>query len=405
MKVLAFTTVFPNDRQPLHGRFVAERLRHATVHADVRVVAPVPWFRPRRASRGTHAGLRVVRPRFYYVPGVLKPLDAVFLFLSALAAVARIRRRFDFDLIDAHFGYPDGVAAVLLGRWFRRPVVITIRGSELEMARHPVKAAAMRWAFRRAARVVAVSAELRDLATRLGATPAAVSVIGNGVDLDRCMPGDRAAARRSLGVDASATLLVSVGHLASVKGFHLILGVLPRLVSEWPALRYAIVGGPAAASGRYPAQLRALVTHLGLEDRVTITGAVPPDDVVRWLNAADLFVLASEREGSPNALREALACGCPVVASNVGDVSDVLPECAGLIVRDGRDLEAWTAAIGVALRRPWSRLEIRQRARRLAWRGVAARVGEEWRSALPEAGTAPGTRTPVRAGIESENPI
>ncbi len=269
-------------------------------------VRPVAAPSRNHLSRSTH-------PRFYYVPGLFKCLDGLLLFLSAMSAVWRLRRQFDFDLIDAHFGFPDGVAAVLLGYWFGRPVTVTLRGSELEMVRYRMRRIVLAWALNRADRIIAVSTELARLAVELGVSPERVRVIGNGVDLTLFQPIDRKVARRALNIPEAAPLIVAVGHLARVKGFDLVLRAMPAIASAHAGLRFVIVGGAAASSGDYPAYLSAEIARLNLSDQVTITGAVAPAQVALWLSAADLFILASEREGSPNALREALACGCPVV--------------------------------------------------------------------------------------------
>jgi glycosyltransferase involved in cell wall biosynthesis len=325
------------------------------------------------------------------VLGLFKSLDAVFLFLSVLPCVRRLRRRFDFDLIDAHFGYPDGVAAVLLAWWFDRPVVITLRGSEMEMSRFRLRAAALRWALRRADRVIAVSEPLAALARTLGAPPERVRVIGNGVDLDWFRPMSGTAARQALGVDDRATLIVSVGHLAPVKGFDLLLRVLQPLAAERPDLKLVIVGGAAPTSGGYPARLASRIERLGSSGLVSVTGPVDRRQVALWLNAADLFVLASEREGSSNALREAMACGCPAVASDVGDASVVVGQNAGLIVSDRRDDQEWGRAIRDALERNWDRAAIRAGAEAHAWSGKAEQVAQEWWGCLT-AGPGPGYR-------------
>jgi glycosyltransferase involved in cell wall biosynthesis len=393
VKVLTFTTVFPSAVHPLHGLFVAERTRHTSAHAEIRVISPVPWFRG-RPERATPEAGTVDHPRFFYVPGLFKSVDGVFLFLSALPNVRRLRRRFDFDLIDAHFGYPDAVAASLLAAWFRRPVTITLRGSELDMARYRMRRAALGWALRRANRVIAVSGELAALARSLGAEASNVRVIGNGVDLERFRRIDRTTARRTLGVPDDAQLIVSVGHLARVKGFDLVLRAMPRLLAAHGRLRFAIVGGAAASSGSYPKELADEVAGLGLSDRVTITGPVPPDRVALWLNAADLFVLASEREGSPTALREALACGCPVVVSEVGDARDVVGAGSGCFVVD-RTPDAWGDAIHAALETNWDRAAIRADAERHTWAAVAERVAAEWKACV--AGDAVDGRVRARA--------
>jgi glycosyltransferase involved in cell wall biosynthesis len=390
MKALVFTTVFPSPDHPLHGLFVAERIRHAARLADVKVVSPIAWLRRRTArAQSRFEALEVEHPAFFTVPGLFKSLDALFLFLSALACVRRLRRRFDFDLIDAHFGYPDGVAAVLLAWWFDRPVVITLRGSELEMARFRLRAAALRWALRRADRVIAVSEPLAALARTLGASPERVRVIGNGVDLDRFRPMPRTAAREELGIDDRATLVVSIGHLAPVKGFDLLLRVIQPLATEQPDLKLVIVGGAAPTSGGYPARLASRIERLGVSRTVSVTGPVDRRQVALWLNAADLFVLASEREGSSNALREAMACGCPAVVSDAGDASVIVGRYAGFIVSDRHDVQEWRRALRAALERDWDRAAIRAGAEAHAWSGKAEQIAREWRGCLT-ASSGPG---------------
>jgi len=378
VRVLVFTTVFPNPAQPLHGLFVAERVRHTADLADVHVISPVTWFRRRLVPGHEQGPPPVEYPSFYYAPGVLKSIDGLLLFLSALPTVLRLRRQFDFDLIDGHFGYPDGVAAILLGQWCRRPVTVTLRGSEVEMARYRLRRAAMAWSLKRAARVIAVSAPLADLAVSLGVATGRVTVIGNGVDCSRFRPVDRLDARRKLGLPDDAQLLVSVGHLARVKRFDLVVRALPAIAASHPKLRFAIVGGAAASSGSYPAELDETILRLNLSDRVVVTGRLTPDDVALWLSAADLFVLASDREGSSNALREAVACGCPVVASDVGDARHVVSAKTGVIVDPNASSAQWTATIEAALERRWDRAAIRATAERFAWSDVAARVVGEW---------------------------
>ena len=394
MKVLVFTTVFPNAAQPLHGLFVAERVRYASALADVRVISPVAWFRRQRIPVRHHGPPPVRYPTFFYVPGLLKSIDGLLLFLSALPSVLLLRRAFDFDLIDAHFGFPDAVAAILLGRWSRRPVAVTLRGSELEMARYRLRRAAMAWALRRAACVIAVSPQLADLAISLGVPVDRVQVIGNGVDSARFQPADRVAARRRLGVPEQARLLVSVGHLARVKRFETVINILPTLAASHPTLQFAIVGGAAAASGSYPAELEAEVLRSRLSDRVVVTGAVTPDEVALWLSAADLFILCSQREGSSNALREAIACGCPVVTSDVGDARQIVRPHTGVVVAANASPADWSTTIDAALRRPWDRPAIRASAERFAWTEVALQVAAVWSRCIR---TAPMTETGAAA--------
>ena len=301
--------------------------------------------------------------------------------------VRRLHRAEPFDLIDAHFGYPDGFAAVLLGRSLGVPVTITMRGTE------PLIAAAGRWrrwavayALRHADRVIAVSEPLAafaraTLATAPDGAAPPVRVIANGVDLARFAPAAQAPARRQLGLPEGRRLLVSVGHLSPRKGFQRVLRVMPDLLAATPDLMFAIVGGPGGEANN-EAELRALAAGLGLSDRVIFAGSQPPERVATWLHAADLFVLASDYEGCPNVVWEAQACGVPVVATRVGEVARMVPDFAGHLFDDAEDAPALRAALAAGLAGGHDRAAIRAWAERHDWDGVAARVAEEWAAAI-----------------------
>jgi teichuronic acid biosynthesis glycosyltransferase TuaC len=393
MKVLVFSSVFPNPQQPVHGLFVFERIRHAARLADVQVLAPVPWFRrgdvPVHESRD---GLIVHHPTAFYVPRILKSLDGSLFFASVLPTVRRIRQTFDFDLIDSHFAYPDGVAAVLLGRWTGRPVVITLRGSEAEFVKSTLRRAAIRWALRSADRIIAVSHPLAELARELGVPSERVRVIANGVDIKRFAPLDRTQARKSLGLDVDAEVVVSVGHMVPRKGFHRLLPAFARLRLERPRLQLVIVGGTTRFDTAYETEVRGLISTLGLDQAVRLTGATPPDRVSQWLNTGDVFALASAHEGCPNAVWEALACGVPVVVSRVGEVERMVPSFAGIIYDDPCDLDALEQSLGKALSADWDHAKIRQYAEQHTWEGVAEQVVQEWKAVV----AAPRSRAAMR---------
>lgn len=387
-KLLLFSTVFPNTAQPHHGIFVRERMRGLPPDVEVTVVAPVPWFpfvsglrpgfRPRVAREEVQDGVRVLHPRFLSVPAVLKCLDGFFLFLGALPTVWKLRRSFRFDAIDAHFIYPEGVAAALLGRVFRVPVLITLRGLLPLLVPYALRRPQLRWALSRAARVIAVSESLRDDAVALGIPRERVRVIGNGIDPELFHPLDRREARRQLGLLEDGPLLVSVGTLSPRKGFHLVIEALPAL----PGARYAIVGG-AGAEGAQQDELRRLAEGLGVADRVIFAGPQKREALAAWYSAADLSVLASAHEGCPNVVLESLACGTPVVATPVGDIPRILdrPE-AGRIVE--REVSALKEAIAEALAQPWDRGQIRARIEERTWQAVGREVMEEIEAALAQ---------------------
>lgn len=381
MKVLVFTTVFPNSAQPTQGSFVFERIRHLADLAEIRVVAPVGWrVRLRAHVPRSHStdGIDVSHPTFWYVPGVLKALDGLFLFCSALPTLRRMRRDFPFELIDAHFVFPDGFAAVLLARWFNCPVVITERGTATPLSKYRMRRFAMGWAFRKATRVVAVARHLGELAIALGARRDRLAVIPNGVDSESFAPVDRREARRQLHLPDDRPLMVSVGRLIPSKGFGRVIRALPGLRREFPDLLFSVVGGDPTGEKGSAAELQRLVRQLGLSDHVIFAGDQPRESVALWLNAADLFVLASDMEGCPNVVWEALACGRPVVATKVGEVERMVPDFGGVLFDNPDDATALGLTLREALHKTWDEGAIRRYAAAHTWSDVAARVFEQW---------------------------
>ena len=401
MKVLTLSTVFPNTAQPVHGLFVFERMRHAAKRAEIRVVAPVPWFRRSRSipRTTTQGDLQVEHPTFFYVPGILKVLDGLFLFLSVLPRVRQLQRQFDFDVIDAHFAFPEGFASILLGLWFRRPVMVTLRGSEHEFVAHWPRRKAITWALTRATRVVAVSHQLAQLAEELGVPRERIAVVENGVDVDTFRPRDRAAAKQAIGFDAARRLLISVGHLVPLKGYHRMIRAVADLRSTYPDLALALVGGSASTSGSYPRELKQLANELGLSSSVLFPGPLPPDQVCAWLNAADVFVLCSDREGCPNVIWESMACGVPVASAKVGEVEYMVPSGAGVLFDDPADPQALRATVSRALDQRWDRGDIRAHAEAHTWDQVAQRVERQWHLCVNGTGPSIDTLTPLDANV------
>lgn len=405
LRVLVFSTVFPNPAQPLHGTFVFERTRALAQAADVRVVAPVAWYRQYRhhgADGPTQQPLPVEHPNFWYVPRILAPLRGVCLAVSALSTIRRLRRDFDFDLIDAHFAYPDGFAAILLGRWFRRPVCITLRGTIIMQSATTSGRRLADWAIRRAERIIAVSGNLATRAREGGVAGERIATIPNGVDSARFRPLERAAARRELSLAADGPLLLCVGHVSPRKGFHRVIRTLPHIIKRYPDVRLAIVGGRGGESDN-GAALHTLAESLGLKDRIVFAGAQPPDLVATWFGAADLFVHASDFEGCPNVVMEAMACGRPIVATKVGETAKLVPDFAGLLIDDPDDDAALAEAVCLALARNWSHDDIRAHVLMRSWNAVAREVLTEWQRAVDQFQS--GMRTTATGTASAPDPV
>ena len=378
-RIVVLTTLFPHAGQPTAGLFIRERMLRVARALPLVVVAPTPWFpfqslvrrrrphfRPAAPATEVREGVEVRRPRFLSVPGALKWLDGFFMAVGCLPTLLQLKRSFAFNLIDAHFAYPEGYAATLLGRWLRVPVSITLRGTEVPLARDPRRRTRMIKALQRATRVFAVSESLKRHAASLGVDASRILVIGNGVDTAKFHRLDRREARAKLGLPTDAPVLVSVGALVERKGFHRVIECLPDLRRGYPALRYLVVGGPGP-EGDWGARLRRLVIDLGLQGCVEFLGALAQEELKLPLSAADVFVLATRNEGWANVFLEAMACGLPVVTTDVGGNAEVVDgPGVGTLVAFGR-ADQLAQAIADALSRDWDRDAIIAHAQANSW--------------------------------------
>ncbi len=376
--LIVFSSLFPSAARPGAGLFIRERMFRVARHRSLVVVSPQPWFpgqalvrlfrpgyRPMAPYREMQQGVAVYHPRFLAIPGLLRRLDGASMALFSYPLLRRLKAD-GARLLDAHFAYPDGEAASRLGRWLRLPVTITLRGTEVPHSRDPALRVRMMQALKSAARVFAVSDSLRRLALQLGVAPDRSEVVGNGVDVELFQPVDRAEARRRLGLPDDAKVLISVGGLVERKGMHRVVDCLPGLLATHPTLHYLIVGSGGPEGDMRP-ELEAQVGRLGLGGRVHFLGALPPAELKWPLSAADVFALATRNEGWANVFLEAMACGLPVVATDVGGNAEVVcrPEL-GSIVPFG-DAAALERALAAALDRPWDRAAILEYARDNQW--------------------------------------
>lgn len=377
MRLLTFSTLYPNAAQPNHGVFVENRLRHLVASGAVTstVLAPVPYFPKTRALKGiaarfgwqdyasapmreTRHGLAVYHPRYKVIPRIGMNLAPALLYRAASRALRQmIAGGFAFDAIDAHYFYPDGVAAVRLGQEFGKPVVITARGSDItQLAHFPGPRRMIQAAIGQADALISVSAALGAGLVELGASPDRVHVLRNGIDTKMFRPADRVLSRGVLGV--SGNVLVSVGALIERKGHDRTIAALVHL----PGYTLMIAGqGPEREA------LLALAQRLGVADRVRLLGPIPHPLLPELYTAADASVLSSSREGWANVLLESMACGTPVVASNIPGNPEVIQEPAAGLVVDDNTPQGIAAGVSKLLANLPNRAATRAYAERFSW--------------------------------------
>lgn len=373
LRVLTLSTLFPDASRPRFAPFVERQTLELAARDDVAltVVAPIgrpPWplSRHRRyAAFGAlpkaekWKGIEVLRPRFRHYSGAPR-FDP-----GALAkAVLPLLQNRQIDVIDAEFFWPDGPAAIAIGRALGVPVSIKARGSDIgywgRRVRAPIVAAA-----ESAAGLLAVSAALREQMIAIGIPGNRIKVHYTGVDLEAFAPRDRDEAKKLLGV--SGPLVVCVGNLIEGKGQALLIEAM-RAVPE--ATLVLIGQGP---------ERRTL--ERAASDQVRLTGALPQAEVARWLAAADAMALPSRSEGLANVWVEALACGTPVVTTDVGGAREVIT-CRdfGLIVK--RSPAAFATALRELTDHPRNQQAVRKGAERFTWEANSQALHAHLRSLI-----------------------
>jgi len=378
LKILSFSSLFPNTAQPRHGIFLEHRLAHLARagSVEIRHVAPVPYFPSRNPRFGRYAqlarvpaseirtGLRVTYPRYPLLPKISMATAPWLLAAAVLPHLRRIQRDgFEFDLIDAYYLYPDGVAAAALARILRKPLLLTAFGSDVsQIPAYALPRRALLWAARQAPLMTVVCQALKDELVRLGVPGERVRVVLHGVDLTLFQPpADRAALRASLGM--TGPTMISVGHLIDRKGHDFAIRAMPGL----PGHTLLIVGdGPRGAA------LRQLARELELGERVRFLGHVDQARLPALMGAADVLVNCSDREGIANVLIEAMACGTPVAATAVwGSPEAVTTPAAGLLLHE-RSAPAVVDGVLRLQADPPDRHATRRHAETFTWERTAA---------------------------------
>jgi len=380
MKVLVFTTLFPNETNDNLGVFIRERIKYLGKFCDIKVIAPVPWssvFLPFRRYRLIARiknkeiidGIEVFHPRYFITPKLGMIFYGFFMFFSLFHFIKKIDRTFCFDVIDAHYVFPDGFAAVCCAKCLKKTVILSARGTDINV--FPKLKGIKRqivWALSNADKIISVSQNLKEIMIGFGISADKIIVLGNGVDADKFKQIARADARKQLNIEDEKKLLLSVANLKETKGFQYLIDGLYYLkchrVIDCPKL--IIIG-----DGEYKDQLLKLIKEKELQDYVTLVGAQSHQELWKWYNAVDLFCLLSMNEGRPNVILESLSCGTPVLASNVGGIPEIITGPDHGYILDSFNSEKIADGIIFCLEYKWNRERIRSFIADRTWSNVS----------------------------------
>ena len=377
MKVLVITNLFGYPWDPTRGMFNQQQFDRLAQRVELTVLVAVPWTDAIQRPRAYWTARRDARQRwpyvdyfvFWYLPGVAQALHAVFFFLSL--ALQRPVRLFvhRYQALIGSWGFPDAVATSLIGRLRGTPVLMKFHGTDVnDYLNVPSK----RWQIIKAVQnshaVMCASAALGARLVQAGAASQRISVIYNGVDSARFFPMRSTANREVLGLPDDAKLLLFIGNLKPSKGCVDLLDAFIHVAATQPQLHLVFIGDGAARG-----TLTQRAASRGLTARVHLVGKIEHPHLPAWFAACDLFCLPSHNEGVPNVVLEAMACGVPVLATQVGGIPEVVPDFAGVLV-PAQDSPALQAALRAALLRTWDAARIAEHARSFSWQSNIDRV-------------------------------
>ena len=380
-RLAVVTSYFPIRAQPHRGHSAYQTLREMTSWMDIQAFCPLAIYpsllRPRNFPY-VRADLSYSPPDIptqYIEYPALPVLSRPFNGLVGARYLLPHLERFRPDLILSYYVYPDGNTALSVGRQLGVPVILGAIGSDINRIPDPISVALTRKALRQASFVLTVSEHLRARAIQLGASPERTRAVRNGCDTSIFHLADRTQARDDLGLDKESEIVLFVGWVAPPKGLRELLDAMIRLVPSHPRLQLFCIG-----EGALQAELEAHAAQAGIARHIHFLGRRSSSEIAQWLAAANVFCLPSYAEGCPNAVIEALACGRPIVATQVGGIPELVDGDSGILVapRDGAVL---ADALMEALGRHWDESAIAGASQR-GWDQVALDTYEVCRSAL-----------------------
>jgi teichuronic acid biosynthesis glycosyltransferase TuaC len=410
MRILTFTSLFPDSTRPNFCIFIYQRMVHVARRPGntVTVVAPVPyvpfWVPGKKAReyrsiprQERFGDLKVYHPRYPFIPRISSALHGLLMFVGTCRLVSKLVRG-GVDCIDAHFVYPDGFAAILLGKVLDIPVIVSARGTDMNF--YPTIAMVrpmLRWTVRQANGLIGVCKALSSAMIDLGAPPERVHTIGNGVDPKRFHPANPLASREMLNVSTDRQVVVSVGALTYHKGQLSLIAAISELKRRGLSVQLYIAG-----EGSLRPRLEQQIRELALEQDVFLLGQIANEQLRFWYSAADVSCLASSREGWANVLLESMACGTPVVATRIWGTPEVVAsEELGVLVE--QTVSAIADGLQLALQKVWDRNRIAAYAHQRSWEVVAEQV-ERWLSqqaGIPKLATL--SKEPAVAGARNDS--
>ncbi len=364
--------MLPVPHDQTRGRYIHETARSLSKLATVKVFFQqvrypnIPLLAPRSFLEGvvgsdyTLDGVDVETSSYPAFPVISRAING---HVNAALMKSRVRA-FKPDLILAYWVYPDGYAALRVARSLKLPCVVGALGSDIHV-RAGLNDRMTRKTIAGCDALLTVSEAMRRKAIEdFGARPEKVVTIVNGFNTAVFYPRDRASVRQELGIGADEEMIIYVGRFVEAKGMRELITAFQALSRQRPRVTLALIGDGVMKAG-----LQSLIAEAGLQDRVRLPGGQSPQGVAEWISASDVLTLPSWSEGYPNVVVEGVACGRPVVATDVGGTREILDDSNGILIPP-RDPAALETALARALDTSWDHQAI-ARAIHRTWDDVA----------------------------------
>ena len=334
-RIAIVTPMLPVPHDQTRGRYIHETARSLSRLAKVKVFfqqsryPKLPYVAPRSFLKGQVGsdyridGIDVEAFTYPVFPIISRAING---HVSSALLTPRVKA-FHPDIVLAYWVYPDGYAALRTARKIGVPCVVGALGSDIHV-RSGISGRMTRQTIDGVQALLTVSEAMRQTAIRdFGAKPERVHTIINGFNTSVFYPRDQAETRQTLGIAADEQMVVYVGRFVEAKGMRELITAFQAMAQRNPKASLALIG-----DGVMRDALVVLVQSAGLQSRVRIPGGQPPDQVAEWICASDVLTLPSWSEGYPNVVVEGLACGRPVVATDVGGTREILNEHNGILI-------------------------------------------------------------------------
>jgi teichuronic acid biosynthesis glycosyltransferase TuaC len=374
-KIALITPMLPVPHDSTRGRYIYETARSLSRIAEVKVFFQqiryprLPWAAPRsflHADVGPDYRIEGLDVEAFSYPG-LPVVSRAFNGMVAAQVLTPKVRAFNPDLVLAYWVYPDGDTARRVARRLGKPCVVGALGSDIH-----VRSGFTHWLTGRVVQgvdaLLTVSEAMRRSAIKeFGAQPERVHTIINGFNADVFYPRPQAPLRATLGLGTHDKVIIYVGRFVEAKGLRELVTAFTAMSQTRADLRLALVG-----DGVMKTELLALLDAAGIRNKVHLPGGLEPMQVADWIAASDVLTLPSWSEGYPNVVVEAVACGRPVVATDVGGTNEIIHKHNGILVPP-RNPQALQAGLEQALSADWDHDKIAAAIKR-TWDDVAVQT-------------------------------